>query len=333
MLVPGGDEGPTNYFPIGTLSGSTLYANKLDDFLVADLKEKDTGADLVFKVKKQGLLEGSGSHSNKIAPGTFIEIKRLAREDLSGKSVARGLPPADPDYSIMRKTAVLSPPPATPGPARTPTGTPVPHPGPAIPIPPVNPAQVHPNSPQSVVKSATDQFFNADSASVSSNLPIPLATGPDATKLSVQLPGGDAIVKNGKFVSLNVDVDQTAASLQNGGHPIGVLAAPTDQALLQVVGTVPDGSWKWGDKADQFEVVDQAGKHYKANGAFAMVQVGADAKFFARYSSDLPLAPVAAQDGKITRLWLCFGVPHNTEIKQLVMGTTVIFEFQDVKVP
>ena len=88
------------------------------------------------------------------------------------------------------------------------------------------------------------------------------------------------------------------------------------------------------DKADQFEVLDQSGKHYKANGVFAIVDPqGVEYKFFASYSSDLPLAPVTAQDGKIAQLTFVFGVPHGVELKQLVMGTTVIAELSDAKIP
>jgi hypothetical protein len=164
-------------------------------------------------------------------------------------------------------------------------------------------------------------------------LPTPIAVAGDVSKLSVLLPGGDAILKANKFVSLNVDVSETIANLKKGVRQITTLAAPANRGVLQIEGTSPDGSWNWGEKADQFEVIDAANTHYKANGVWALVQDGADAKFFARYSSGYPLSPVTAQDGKITKLWFCFDVPPNDQIKQLVMGTVVIADLNDIQVP
>ncbi len=331
---PDSDDTTVNYYPIGTLTGSTLYANKIDDFLVVNLKEKDKGADLVFRVKRKGVLEGGTPKARKVLPGVFIEMKRLAREDLSGNAVVHAFPPNDPDYSVMRKMAVLDQTltAQTPVAVTPPPGVPTPPP-PVTPNPAQNPNQLHPNSPQSIAASATNSIFAVEGATVSDVLPIPIAVGTDTSKLSVQLSGGDAIVKANKFNSLNVDVVETVETLGKGPRRITQLVLPPDQALLQVTGAVPDGSWTWGEKADQFEVIDAAGKHYKANGAWAMVQSGKDMKFFARYSNDFPLSPVTAQEGKIIKLWLSFGVPHNTEVKQLVLGATAIGDLNAVKVP
>ena len=83
----GQDAAPTNYFPIGTVEGGkTVLANKLDDFLFIDTKEP-SGVDLAFVVETKSVFTTGADGTSKIAPGVFVEINRLAREDLSGRSV------------------------------------------------------------------------------------------------------------------------------------------------------------------------------------------------------------------------------------------------------
>lgn len=100
-----------NYFPIGTLeAANVLFVNKPDDFLI--LEKADRGADLVFIIDEKTApvpSEGDAAGS-KMVDGSFIEVKRWGRVDLSGKPIQ---PPsaltASPDIAVMRKPAVVAP--------------------------------------------------------------------------------------------------------------------------------------------------------------------------------------------------------------------------------
>jgi Colicin V production protein len=100
LLVKSEEDGPKNYFPIGTIEGgTTLFANRIDDFLFTS---EGSSVDAAFLVKEADVLEGK---ENKIKEGTFIEVKRLARENLGGKKVESGIGP-DKSVNVIRKPAV-----------------------------------------------------------------------------------------------------------------------------------------------------------------------------------------------------------------------------------
>jgi hypothetical protein len=115
LVTRSDEDGAKNVFPIGTVEGgTTLWANRLDDFLFTS---EGAAADVVFLVRSDEVLEGK---TNKVKDGVFIEVKRLAREDLSGKTVGEGIK-SDKAVSVLRKPAVVTaaktavaPPPAAP---------------------------------------------------------------------------------------------------------------------------------------------------------------------------------------------------------------------------
>jgi uncharacterized membrane protein required for colicin V production len=105
---PPGNE--KDYHPIGTLEGTNLiYNDKPDDFLIADAGK---GADLVFLVPPEDVCPEAAdpkAKDLKIAPGTFLEVKRYAREDLSGKPIAPISDlAADPSIELLRKPAAAA---------------------------------------------------------------------------------------------------------------------------------------------------------------------------------------------------------------------------------
>jgi hypothetical protein len=113
-LVAGGE----NVYPVGTLENGVLFANKVDDFLFINVKGADAGADFVFFVNPDDVVTGgsgavdpkSASKDPKDAPkvkdGVFLEVKRLARVDLSGKSVGLTVPKAE-NVQVERKPKLL----------------------------------------------------------------------------------------------------------------------------------------------------------------------------------------------------------------------------------
>jgi hypothetical protein len=113
-LVAGGN----NVFPVGTLENGVLYSNKVDDFLFINVKGADSGADFVFFVNPDDVLDNAGAASakegakdasaaaSKVKDGVFVEVKRLARIDLSGKTVGTTIPKAE-NVQVERKPKLL----------------------------------------------------------------------------------------------------------------------------------------------------------------------------------------------------------------------------------
>ena len=93
-----------NYFPIGTMDPSGLmYLNKIDDPLyinVNALKASDSSStppqvDFVFQVRKRGFFVAGEEDKPDAAiePGTFLEVKKFARVELTG-----------PDKGVVKAT-------------------------------------------------------------------------------------------------------------------------------------------------------------------------------------------------------------------------------------
>jgi hypothetical protein len=99
----GPDAEMVNYHPIGTVDGAkTLYASALDDFLFVEAKGVDSrGADLAFLVDKSSV-QGGQAGPMKFAPGSFIEVKRMARKELDDTVIK----PAK-DYTATDKVLVM----------------------------------------------------------------------------------------------------------------------------------------------------------------------------------------------------------------------------------
>lgn len=142
--APGGGQETqfVDYFPVGTLDDAHfLYISRPDDFLFVNDKadkridpvtakevpldsSKDKGADLVFWVQKKGFVDPPNPKPGqvmKVAPETFLEVKRMARMDLSGQEIRPNIKP-DPQIALVRKIAVVKGP--TTGPSTRPTTSP-----------------------------------------------------------------------------------------------------------------------------------------------------------------------------------------------------------------
>ena len=99
-LVAAGEEAR----PIGTLErGALLVRNKLDDPLFARIDGDAGTVDWVFEAPAAAVT-GLDTDAAKVAEGTFVEVKRFARADLSGEPVAARLPP-EPS-ALRRKPGV-----------------------------------------------------------------------------------------------------------------------------------------------------------------------------------------------------------------------------------
>ena len=112
-----GDLAWANYFPLGTVEDATeFYYNRPDDFMfVGGEAGEDSGVDLVFQVDREGFATGVGPNNDlsnaKIANGTFLEVKRMGRVDLSGQPLRPfGALKKSPAVAVMRKILVKNPP-------------------------------------------------------------------------------------------------------------------------------------------------------------------------------------------------------------------------------
>jgi hypothetical protein len=105
LLARSEEEGSKNYYPVGTVDGGAmLLANRMDDFLFTS---EGAAADVAFIVKTDDVIEGKPDEGKaKIKDGVFVEVKRLAREDLSGKPVEDGIKP-DKSVNVLRKQGVV----------------------------------------------------------------------------------------------------------------------------------------------------------------------------------------------------------------------------------
>lgn len=98
----GVDAETVNYHPLGTVDKAQLLrVSLLDDFLFVDGRGADRGVDLAFLVDKSALTGGQGTPL-KFTDGTFLEVKRMARQDLGGKALK-----APAEYKASENVLVL----------------------------------------------------------------------------------------------------------------------------------------------------------------------------------------------------------------------------------
>ncbi len=103
-IVAGGKD----YRPVGTLSSGVLLRNLPDDPLFLP---SGKAVDLVFVIPSESLnadpQKAISAPGAKVAPGVFIEFKRMARADLSDQAPEADLPPGD-DVGVMLKEPAVA---------------------------------------------------------------------------------------------------------------------------------------------------------------------------------------------------------------------------------
>jgi Colicin V production protein len=331
-----GEKKFTNYIPMGTVEntkdGMIVYLDKPDDFLIADAKEKPACVDLVFAVDKDGFL--AGEKERKIADGTFLEVKRMAREDLSGKPILGGWQPvpADTDSSgvasarysagIIHKDGleegVLQQPPAPSSPAKA-SAQPA-NPTPPGPANPANPA--NPTPPDATAA----KMLNVTALKPLNTLPVAVGMpNSEVAKPLITIAGAieEATLKDKKYQHLKVDPLAPVDKLSTGEFKTRELYVPEGQTLVQVLSSTPADEWAWAKKAPDMKMTDSAGAQHSPAGIWAIVSDGGVDKLFARYdgSPEYPLAadlvnPVPTQ-GHPSQIVVAFLIPSGTTPKDL----------------
>jgi len=299
-----------NFFPIGTLSdkGNLLFANRMDDFLFAEVPSDDHGADLVFLLDKKDVLasgtaDPKGDKPMELLPGTFLEVKRLARVDLSGRKVEKPIKPGGEKVALLRKPDVLL---------------------------------------SSGTAQATNAPISYDSISVSSKLFSPINVGkPDPDGNEITLRAGTVSFKERKLTKAVISATDSLAQLgPKTGYNIDTLAPPAGKALVEVKGRVPAKSesdpWSWVDQLSELELLDESGNRYKPCGAFAMTikSKGAKAMVGAYDSSGaLPTVTHSSDDGRPQDVYLYYAVPSGAHVTQFVYQSKQVATFPAVVVP
>ena len=310
LVVPKASRGAeeplwTDYYPVGTYDNQMkkLFIDKLDDMLFIDMREGDHGADLVYLVDK--------AEFDKQAPrGTFIEVKRLARVDLGGMDVKTKLPPST-------QIGILHPEGLGPNEEENPNEVVPPEQQPQGQSPRGGGrAQAAPQPQPEQPQPGQSTAFEVNAAVLSAKLPVSIKAPAGApTDDLVQVPGGNAAFEAGKIKSANLD----SSAQEQAGGTVNQLSIPEGQVAVEVAGT-PAGAAPWAPAAEteQYEIVDNAGKHYPPNGIFVTYDSGGAEKFLLRYVADTTISGAAPPDanGKPKRVLLYFLVPKGTTVTE-----------------
>jgi len=299
----GGAKEFSDYYAIGTLEqASTLLRNKPDDFLIVN---GGKSADFVFEVPRDAVFTDASAKPKDltIKDGVFVEVKRMARMDLSGRTV-KGPPTFDKNVEVVRKEIDLK--------------------------------NIARRSDTGEVQKNVDTVegpIEVTSLKVSDKLFSAVNPGAYSGDQNVSFRSGTATMKDKKFAKLSVSPTDTLVLLKQGEFPITDLYVPAGKKMVQAIGkTPPKGeNWAWTDLS-KFDLVDATGNKYKPNGAAAKVKVEGQDRMEASYDSDNPIQSMGSGDGRAYDVYLFFNVPDGTKITQLNFEDKPI-KAQNVTVP
>jgi hypothetical protein len=287
-----------DYYPLGTLDASgVLRVDKPDDPLLVGVSDAPHAADVVFDVPKSVLQGGaitktaSGATVSEnfasFAPGVFLEVKRMARIDLSSVKI---VPPLaeDKTINVIRKTG-----------APAPTAT------------VATPADLGNASP-----------FTFDHMDASAKLFTPIAVGLyDGDNTSVTFVSGTALIRGKKFAKLTLTATTPLSALGNGDNAVDELFVPAGMKAVQLVGSPPpktDDPWTWAEHLGDFSITDSTDKPYKASGAIAKVMKSIQPMAVGAYDADAGVSTIApTAEVRPTDVYLIFLVPDGVTLKEL----------------
>ena len=283
-----------NYFPIGTLEGGRiLYVNAPDDYLFVPAEKS---ADFVFEVDEEGVFTAADSSDKtaprRIAPGVFLEVKRLARVSLAGMTAARGIQPSE-QVEVVRKEGA-----------------------------PPNAIVSGTNTGGNTAAASKASLLSEGNITASSKLFTPINVGSAAeNERNGLIRGGSFSLQNKKFSKLDLAPDQTIALMARGDNLVSEFAVPPENAMIQVPVRVAQGrgKWDWAGELQDFRLVDSAGKRHTPYGAVAKVVNNQNQEMLvAQYDFGKPLTSIAGpEDFRPTDITLLYLVPKGTDLKSL----------------
>jgi hypothetical protein len=131
---------------------------------------------------------------------------------------------------------------------------------------------------------------------------------------------GSYVVKEERFLRLEVDPTRTIEILARSGQPMNNLYRTRQQAIIQWTAT-PQGEtmWEWADDLANYELVDGNNRRYLPNGvAASVVNANGGQSLVARYDAEKPITSVPmSSDVKPTEVILYWVVPGKTSITSL----------------
>lgn len=284
------DGSYVNYHPIGTLDGSTLYRNRPDDPIVANLASEGY-VDFLFYVERTDVLANADPKATDatIKPGVFFEAKRNGRIDLSKKEVGK-LPDDGRKSQVVRKELEKA------GDGRV-------------------------GGKESTAAVSKDAPVLVKSIAANSKIFSPINAGSySGDTANLTLTSGTGVVRNKKYAKLKIEAIQSLQLLGAGDFAYSELYCSAEQSVLMVQMT-PTGEdpWKWADDFNKWEVVDGAGRKYKPNGAFAKVKVATSDRMVAQYDSDSQIDGIPrSNEGRPTEVYFAFLVPKGEHIKDFL---------------
>ncbi|MGD1277843.1 MAG: hypothetical protein ABR964_11560 [Tepidisphaeraceae bacterium] len=317
-----------DYHPIAILNrkGIAVYC-RIDDFLLASTNGART-IDLIFQVDKDRVFgAGAKDPPYHLVPGTFLEVKRYAMTELSGKKVVYGPPTSRDRESVVQKPQIAK----------------------AIADSPIQPlmgvATAAKPAPGSPLGTTALRFLDI---SISNKLFAPIdahSANPSGTVQSSNLKGDWA---NRQWARLAVLRGTLSTALNSPGtNPIDQLSVNEGQVLVQIHCTVASLEdqrhlWDWGSRLSSYSLIDSEDKSYTIAGAWVHYVAKAQTSMVVtlrNLDSRGNLQPIPSQSGgNITEMevWLAFEVPIGKTIAELDIGRNAALEnlgFQAVPPP
>jgi len=285
--------GGKNYYPVGTLEGNLMFATRADDKLFLDVAGADQSADFVFVVDLADAFVSrpidAKTNELEFAAGAFLEVKRLARFALAGKSIGNA-PPDEGTVAVLRKPMIVT---------------------------------QHRDSVES--DAASRAGFVVNKVEQSSALFVEIGIGDaDPNAPLVDVAGGKLTLRDRAISRLALTTATTLKELRGEGAFVTQLWQPQGRKLVQVVGTPPaktNNPWAWADRLLTFEIVDQDGVGYKPNGVLVKIKRGETDQLLGAYVADNILNAVPKRDeGRPTEVYMLFLVPQGKTITQVRAG-------------
>ena len=301
-----------NCFPIGTMElGDYLFVTQPDDMLFA---QPNKLVDFVFEVPAAAVQKGNRGVNTMVA-GSFLEFKRLAREELGGHTVYDNVRKLR-ESGILRKEGVLT---KVGGSDTTSTSTP----GTNTPRT-STPAGLNPNVPLAIVD---------NSVTTNGQLPSGINVGTPNQKIKDEIAAwGSFSLDEGKFVDIELTAVQTVQLMAKGANIVNTLGAPQGKRAI-IVWTrtredIPD-KWAWANNLNDFAYTDGGGTRYPLAGVIVKLknangQDMLNLTFNSTKQNPVKYAPDKdALQMRPSEVGLIFVVPQGAQMTNLMFKTEV----------
>ena len=281
-----------DYYPIGTIDPAptpVLYAAKPDDFLFVNVGNEQAGADVLFALDSDavpGVTPKGAPKTLKFAEGAFLEVKRLARIELTDKlgKIDPAPPKTAEKVAIIRKTEVSG---AKPG-----GGS--------------GDSSEEGDGPPLLVKDA--QVVTAP------KLFTPLNAGTKDKTGDASIDFGNMKLQDRKISAMELDGSRAVALISKGpGEQLvsEVYVPPGKKMVLMTATLNPKGDpWRFTNDLGAYRLVDEADQSYQPAGAWIKAKKSGQDFLVAKYHFEDPPGEVPKLEGGTpAEAWVAFLIP------------------------